>query len=839
MKHWITATLELLDRSGIPYCLLHGREQLGQSETPDVDLAILPQDLVRVEELLFSLKDSRCVQLLQHESTGFYFVLEAVGGKAIRFLRLDLATDYRRDGRLFMKAAELLSGRRLHDSIWVSSPEVEYAYLLVKKVLKGAVSRAQLERLQLLAKQLGLAACTIAARYFGISPAQAILAWLGRRDWNSLEANLPSLRRSLRRLALLRDPLGWLRFWLPELRRIWRRWRYPAGLFVAVLGPDGSGKSTLIRRVPGVVGQAFRRSDAFHLRPGLLPSAGGKGTVKDPYAAPPRSKLASAAKILYLTLDYWLGYLRRVRPRLARSSLVLFDRYFYDLFADPRRYRYDGPLWLLRLAGRLVPKPDLCLVLDVPAGVLLGRKQEVSLAEAERQRAAYRKLAAELPNAILLDGLPVEGAVEIEAAEAMLSFLQWRYGRRRRLWFRASRAAAWDWLTGVLSPEARQTDGGSARGRPHGQAYWQLGLSDGRGFVFPLAPARAAAAALQLYSAQRPKARMAKRCLAAGLAAGLIQPLLPRPRRELDARGEALFAEHLKEVLGRRDLHFAISLGTPGPHRKPVVQVLEGSGRTLAYAKIGWDEPTCELVNNEATALRRMAGEELQSLGRPRLLHLGPWHGRLVCLQSCPPPEAREAGRDLDSGYLGALQELAGLDSRRLRLGESLFWERLSLWTERAAGGVRNSSLSALLARVPERLRDQELPFHLSHGDFVPWNALVVDGRPFLFDWEYARTQWLPGYDLFHFLFQTRLLLARQPPARVFREAWEQVTCAGPIRAYWQRLEILEPSIGPLMLLYLLDRAICHAWLNPGQYPALRQTLALVELGCAELGWLS
>jgi thymidylate kinase len=805
-----------------------------------VDLAILPQDLGRVEELLFSLKNSRCVQLLQHESTGFYFVLAAVDGQTIRFLRLDLATDYRRNGRLFMNAAELLSGRQLRDSIRVASPEVEFSYLLIKKVLKGNISPFQLERLQLLANQLGSSACAMAVRYFGIGRAKAILAWLGRRDWNSLEANLPSLRRSLRRLALRRDPLSWLRYWLPELRRIWRRWRYPAGLFVAVLGPDGSGKSTLIRRVPVAVGQAFRRSDAYHLRPGFLPAAESKGTVNDPHAEPPRSKLASVLKILYLTLDYWLGYLLRVRPRLARSSLVLFDRYYYDIFADPRRYRYRGPGWLLRLAGKLVPKPDLCLVLDVPAKVLLGRKQEVPLAEAERQRAAYRRLAAELPNTILLDGRPAEETVEIEAAEAMLSFLQWRYSRRRRLWFHASRAAAWDWLTGVLCPEARQTDDRPAQARPRGQAYWQLSLADGRGFVFPVAPVRAAAAALQLYSAQRLNARTAKSFLAAGLAAGLIQPLLPRLRTELDGtRSEASFQEHLKEVLGRRDLCFAVSLGTPGPHRKPVVQVLEGSGRTVAYAKIGWDEPTCELVSNEAKMLRRMAGKELQSLSLPTLLHLGPWHGRLVCLQSCPPSEARQAGRDLDSGYLGALQELAGLGFRRLRLGDSLFWRSLSRWTERVTVGGHESNLGALLARVPLPLRDEELPFHLSHGDFVPWNALEVNGRPFLFDWEYARRQWLPGYDLFHFLFQTRLLLARQPPARVFREVREQVTGAEPIRAYWQRLEIPEPSIAPLMLLYLLDRAVYHACLNPDQYQALRRILVLVELGCAELGWLS
>jgi aminoglycoside phosphotransferase (APT) family kinase protein len=150
---------------------------------------------------------------------------------------------------------------------------------------------------------------------------------------------------------------------------------------------------------------------------------------------------------------------------------------------------------------------------------------------------------------------------------------------------------------------------------------------------------------------------------------------------------------------------------------------------------------------------------------------------------------------------------------------------------------LHGSTLGVLLERIPHQLRDEELPFYFSHGDFVPWNTLIVEERPFLFDWEYARPQWLPGYDLFHFLFQTRLLLAKESPACIFREILEQVTHWEAIRAYWQRLEILEQSIGPLMLLYLLDRAVYHTYLNPGQYRVLQRILVLTELGFAELGW--
>ena len=84
-------------------------------------------------------------------------------------------------------------------------------------------------------------------------------------------------------------PLNPLKYWIPEIKRIWRRWRYPTGLWVAVLGQDGAGKSTLIENLREELKGAFRRTNVFHLSPGLLPRAGSEGPVTDPHSKAPRS----------------------------------------------------------------------------------------------------------------------------------------------------------------------------------------------------------------------------------------------------------------------------------------------------------------------------------------------------------------------------------------------------------------------------------------------------------------------------------------------------------------------------------------------------------------------
>jgi thymidylate kinase len=73
------------------------------------------------------------------------------------------------------------------------------------------------------------------------------------------------------------------------------------------------------------------------------------------------------------------------------------------MLADPLRYRYGGPSWVSRAACRLVPRPDLIVVLDAPTSVVRARKQEVTIAESERQSMAYRSLAAEVTGAHLVD----------------------------------------------------------------------------------------------------------------------------------------------------------------------------------------------------------------------------------------------------------------------------------------------------------------------------------------------------------------------------------------------------------------------------------------------------
>jgi thymidylate kinase len=213
-----------------------------------------------------------------------------------------------------------------------------------------------------------------------------------------------SLRRAAVRRALARSPLrttlNGLRFVGAEVRLRLR----PPVPWVAVLGPDGSGKSTLLAALRDGWPRTLGAVQVHHLRPHRLDRPGAAaGPVVDPHGQPPRAAVPSAAALAFVVADWWIGYWSRIARERAKHGLVVFDRHLLDVLVDPLRYRYGGPVWLARAACSIVPRPDVVVVLDAPPDVVRLRKTEVAPAESARQSAAYRRLAADLGRAHLVD----------------------------------------------------------------------------------------------------------------------------------------------------------------------------------------------------------------------------------------------------------------------------------------------------------------------------------------------------------------------------------------------------------------------------------------------------
>src|SRR3990167_1052118 len=422
--------------AGTEYAILHGWQSLPDRHDSDLDIAINPQHLYVLEESLVDFKSGKLVQMLQHESSCFYFIVAHKNGKGMKFLQLDAATDYRRNGLTYFSAEKLNSERQKWRGFWVASPETELAYLLVKKTLKGDTPEHQKKRLGYLTGKLGGKSSTdISTELFGKKLGPRVISWISDDAWNVLESNVPILKRALILETVRKDPLNPVKYWIKEVKRVIGRWLYPTGLFIVVLGPDGAGKSTLIEKLEQELSGAFRGTAKFHLRPGIFGKKDEGNPVTDPHGKPPRSYLMSILKIAYYLADYILGYLIKLYPKFVRSTMVVFDRYYDDILVDPARYRYGGPSTLVELMRYFIPKPDLILALDVSEEEILHRKQEVGREELIRQRKAYRDLAVKLPNAIILDSDQNQDKLAMDASEIIIDYLHQLYMMRRNHFF--------------------------------------------------------------------------------------------------------------------------------------------------------------------------------------------------------------------------------------------------------------------------------------------------------------------------------------------------------------------------------------------------------------------
>ena len=221
-------------------------------------------------------------------------------------------------------------------------------------------------------------------------------------DWDGLAA-LPTARPT---------PPPPLRSRLGERRDRWRRlwtWR---GLSIAVIGPDGAGKTTLV--------DELRATLPFPTRVVYGGLTGGRLVQADRLRVP---GLVFGARVVVL----WARWARAWSHQL-RGEIVVFDRHPLDA-SVPSGFRLGRVARLSRrLQGELCPRPGLVLLLDAAGTTMHARSQEYDAETLEAWRAAYARLRSRVRNVELIDAEQPADVVRRQAK----SLIWLRYADRWR-----------------------------------------------------------------------------------------------------------------------------------------------------------------------------------------------------------------------------------------------------------------------------------------------------------------------------------------------------------------------------------------------------------------------
>jgi len=570
-------------------------------------------------------------------------------------------------------------------------------------------------------------------------------------------------------------------------RDMWRRIAGQSAPTIALLGPDGVGKSTTLR----LVCEWFEREAPFvnvtlrQWRPALLPplaSLLGKGGDGEGDQRPRRNPgNLQWLRLFYYFVDYVAGTWWNDRNRGGNTRLIIYDRCGLDMTVDPYRFALKsrsgtGLLW------KITPHPGTLLLLYDTARRIAQRKDDLAEHEVAEQLDSWLKLVAEdeVHAVIRVDTDPQE------IANRVRDLLIDAFVRHHEHGFTQTGAPVAD-----VSGES---------------VYATLPSMKNPRFLIPLTNRKVAAASLAIYNAQRTSACVMKALLRFGLRTGVAQPFL---RHRVGLGRLAGATSFLSRTIGYDNVSVAVSLGTPGPNRKPALQIMDREGRILGYAKAGSTERTIASIRNEEEALAKLHSARFSTAAIPRVLYAG-WMGENYVLVQSPATGLRSEG-SIAPGEKH-VRFLAELHRINASTGDLPCIDERSVAVLRAAGF---HYYAHLIEWASQRFHGP-VPFGPAHRDFTPWNIRQDINGLLIFDWETFEEYAPAGWDLFHLLVAGAVEVDGATAGAIYKAVMHPGRTRDLIEDYFRQIGANQRLIAPLFVSYAAS-ALCAGVLDLGE----------------------
>ena len=404
---------KVINESNLDYCIQNKYEMMPEEIPSDIDMMYRNASEEDLDNLVSKVAKETGLIVTQKICQGYFeytYIISYPCPQKYFQLQLDFYRAISRRGYLnIMPAEEMLENKRFYKCFYVPDPYIEFKYMWIRRTIKHDMNNEHIE----IAKKLYL---NNPEKYieqlkkdFGAEVSSLVLEILDKNDVEIFNRNFEvfnsAAKRISRKNASLPVRLKYTAFMLGTV--IPKRIFHKCGLSVAFIAPDGAGKSTIINRVKETVSGSFYGVNLYYMRPHLFKNLGHynklnpteeAATNDNPHGVVCDGVFKSAVRFFFYNLDFQLGTLFKINQKKINKQLVIFDRYYYDYFADMKRYKYSLPAWFPAAFEWMIPKPDMVFVLDGNPEVLYERKKELPISELEKQCSVFHQLAQNRKN---------------------------------------------------------------------------------------------------------------------------------------------------------------------------------------------------------------------------------------------------------------------------------------------------------------------------------------------------------------------------------------------------------------------------------------------------------
>ncbi|MDB4069271.1 hypothetical protein N9514_04495 [Pseudomonadales bacterium] len=229
----------------------------------------------------------------------------------------------------------------------------------------------------------------------------------------------------------------------------------------------------------------------------------------------------------------------------------------------------------------------------------------------------------------------------------------------------------------------------------------------------------------------------------------------------IDVAGDSI----LGDLISRSpDANYSIFLGTVGENRKVIIEVNDNRN-SFSFIKIGVSDASKLLVENEYKTLKLLGKIDVTSFSVPVILD---YRGGILEISNINTDGAYQSNK-LSPIHFSALNELYAIGVFYIQyhnlILESTIKKEIASLEERCSldshnNGIDLETLVPKLKGIRELLQSDYLfPCSMSHGDFTPWNMYLRHDCLGIIDWELSVDEVPLFFDVFHFVFQSEVLL--------------------------------------------------------------------------------